>query len=312
MNGGAQGRWRGVRCAAVFGVAAVGLAVLAGCGRPRACVEFEAVPRTLGFRSAVIDSGQTVMDWQTRARATMRDVLVLPAPGAAVPPLAVGEETGSAFRGTAVLLHGHGSTAPQMRSYPSPSERLVQAGWRVVVPELRGFGGYPPGVDDHYDYVDTLYVDTYLPLVLSDLQRAIAQETTGRTGPLVLFGHSLGAHLALHLAALDPNIDGVFLSGHFVRSRCLNSSEHHECQHHAKLSATLGTEDLAVLVAPRRLHVFWGEDDFFYTPAAQGLLELTAQFFDQAGAGASFTSTVAPGCDHCIDGEEVVRFFSTF
>ena len=292
-----------------FGIALGALATVAvGCSRPAPCVEAGTIARALSFDEA--KHADALVAWQTRARAGMREALGLDALEAQAPPVVVRAPQPGPMVGTAIVIHGHGFSALNILRVTELGDRLSSLGWRVIAPGPRGFGGYPKdGPLRHRAYVESLPDNAYLPAVLSDLMAAVRRETAGRPGPVVVVGHSLGAYLALHLAALEPRIDAVMLVGLYLRTACVNSDEHASCQHHARLAARLGSEDLAMLVAPRPLAVVWGTEDRFYTDAARGLIALTARRFAAVGAESRFTTKILPGSGHnWIDPETVVSF----
>jgi pimeloyl-ACP methyl ester carboxylesterase len=91
-------------------------------------------------------------------------------------------------RETVLLLHGLGANGDSWR-LQTPA--LVEAGYRVVAPDLRGFGqaGYPGRTD-----VPQMAADTAALLV--HLQ----------TGPVVVAGISMGGTVALQLALDHPEL----------------------------------------------------------------------------------------------------------
>lgn len=293
-------------------VVAVGLA---GCGRVQECVEFEPKNRPTGY-AAGRSEGQPLVDWQRKTRALIIETLGLQS---SIPPPFVAREPSGPARGLVILLHGHGGTASSIvqtgagGGTPGLGDRLAERGWRVVAPEIRGFGGYPPGFAHHDAYLHSLSPDEYLPLVISDVLATIANEGQ-RWSPerVLVVGHSLGAHVTLHVGAISEAVDGVYLSGLFVPTACMNSTEHHECQHHASLQAVVGAEDLAMMLAGRRAHIFFGEDDSFYTDATRALIEVTAAYFEAGGATASLSVNIQPDCDHCFSASDLLRFVETF
>lgn len=86
------------------------------------------------------------------------------------------------------VLAVHGITASS-RAWPAVARTLPE-GWALVAVDLRGRGGSrelpgPAGLDRHVD----------------DLERVVAHLDPSGSGELVLTGHSLGAYVALLLAA---------------------------------------------------------------------------------------------------------------
>ncbi|WP_206063166.1 alpha/beta hydrolase [Nocardioides sp. HDW12B] len=89
------------------------------------------------------------------------------------------------------MLAVHGITASS-RAWPAVTRALPE-GWSLVAVDLRGRGGSrelpaPAGLDRHVD----------------DLERVVAHLDPTGSGDLVLTGHSLGAYVALLLAAQSP------------------------------------------------------------------------------------------------------------
>ncbi len=288
-------------------LASLAIGAVHGCSRPEACLEPGVVVRPDSFERK--PDHETLSAWQDRVRASMRKALAIDDVQAHRVPVVIRTPAEHPPIGTVVLLHGHGYSALSIMVRADLGERLSARGWRVVAPALRGFARYPPGSSPlHTEYVAGLPKDAYLPAVLADLLKTIQLETEDHPGPTVVVGHSLGAYLALHVAALEPRIDAVFVGSLFVRTRCINSQEHHECQHHADLAERLGTEDIAMLVAPRRLEVMWGEQDAFFTDAARSLLAITKARFRAVGAADRFRSSVIQGIGHAVDGDTIVGF----
>ncbi len=115
-------------------------------------------------------------------------------PGAAA-PFTVGESP--AIRGEAVgegpaIVLCHGITATR-RSVVHGSRRLERDGFRVVSYDARGHGESDPApVGKGYGY----------PELAGDLESVI--EAEAGEGPLVLAGHSMGAHTAVSYALAHP------------------------------------------------------------------------------------------------------------
>jgi pimeloyl-ACP methyl ester carboxylesterase len=91
--------------------------------------------------------------------------------------------------GPAVLFqHGLGGDEPQVvASFPD------DAGWRRITVECRGHGGSTLGTTRPLDF----------PLFTGDILAAVAAEP-GPPGPIVVGGISMGAAIALRIAALHP------------------------------------------------------------------------------------------------------------
>ena len=101
----------------------------------------------------------------------------------------------SAAAGTAFVLHGYGNDAGSMMPV---ALRLAEAGWRCVVPDLRGHGD-STGRRITFGVVESRDLSALLD----------AMEREGPTGPVAVLGHSYGAALALRWRVSDPRVRGV-------------------------------------------------------------------------------------------------------
>lgn len=108
---------------------------------------------------------------------------------------------------TLALVHGFGEHAAR---YQPMAEALTARGIQVIAADLRGHGrsagkrGVVSGYDDFRDDLSAL------------LQRA-RQLHEGLSGPLVLFGHSMGGGIVLdHGLRPDPGVDGIIASAPLV------------------------------------------------------------------------------------------------
>jgi pimeloyl-ACP methyl ester carboxylesterase len=107
----------------------------------------------------------------------------------------------AAGEGTAVVLC-HGITASR-RYVHHGSRALERAGHRVVAYDARGHGESDPApAGEGYGY----------PWLVADLERVIAAQVG--EGPLLLAGHSMGAHTAVAYALAHPaRLSGLTLIG---------------------------------------------------------------------------------------------------
>jgi pimeloyl-ACP methyl ester carboxylesterase len=118
-----------------------------------------------------------------------------------MPPGAVAFSTGAepAIRGEAVgegppIVLCHGITATR-HSVIHGSRRLERAGYRVVSYDARGHGESDPApAGGGYEY----------PELRGDLAAVIERQAGG--GPVLLAGHSMGAHTAVGFALEDPGL----------------------------------------------------------------------------------------------------------
>ena len=84
-----------------------------------------------------------------------------------------------------VFFYGGGWTSGSKDSYRFIAQPLAEAGYRVAVPDYR------------------LYPEVAFPTFLDDAAAAVAEVIEREGGPVVLMGHSAGAHQAVMLT-LDP------------------------------------------------------------------------------------------------------------
>lgn len=126
-----------------------------------------------------------------------------------MPPEAVAFSTGTepAIRGEAVgegppIVLCHGITATR-HSVVHGSRRLERAGHRVIAYDARGHGESDPAPAGHgYEY----------PELRGDLEAVIEEQAGG--GPVLLAGHSMGAHTAVGFALEDPGrVAGLVVIG---------------------------------------------------------------------------------------------------
>jgi pimeloyl-ACP methyl ester carboxylesterase len=103
--------------------------------------------------------------------------------------LALAEDAGHGEQ--VVLLHGIAAKGAKWRPL---IEALPKDKYRVVVPDLLGFGDSPK--PDWLDYT----VDQHARTVLEFLKRQNAR------GPLTIVGHSMGCLVAVHIAKLRPRL----------------------------------------------------------------------------------------------------------
>jgi lysophospholipase len=110
-------------------------------------------------------------------------------------------------RGSLLFMPGRGDA---YEKYLETFEHWRQRGWSVTAADWRGQAGSGRlGTDAVTGHIDNFGRWT------GDLAKLWADWARGRPGPLVLVGHSMGAHLALRAVverALDPVPDGLVLS----------------------------------------------------------------------------------------------------
>lgn len=95
-------------------------------------------------------------------------------------------------RGTVILVHGGGGNGRILALFAEPVAAL---GWRVLAPDLPGFGLTRPLPTFDWDY--------------AEWPRVIAAIADAQTGPVVLMGASLGGLTAVFAAQQSNNVAGV-------------------------------------------------------------------------------------------------------
>lgn len=219
--------------------------------------------------------------------------------------------------GLVILLHGHSASIWDAIDPGSELEAagtlLAQAGFAVAVPELRGFGDFTPGGRGHRRYVWLMGDGDYLRNELADIlaaRRRLKALFPG-AGALSVVGHSLGGYLALHFAALDPEVARAVVSGIFVPYDCLDTDYHHACQHFEAVARLADTPDIGGLIAPRRLLVEFGGKDRFHTPAVEEGVQKAKAVFSAFGAPDAFAYRLDPNRRHVLDAAGARDFLLT-
>ena len=98
----------------------------------------------------------------------------------------------TAPRGTVILVHGGGGNGRILSPY---ADIFVRDGWRVLAPDLPGYGLTIPSAEFGWNYAEW-------PATVA----ALADE---QEGPVFLMGLSMGGLTALYAAQQSQNVDGV-------------------------------------------------------------------------------------------------------
>lgn len=106
--------------------------------------------------------------------------------------LRVDEWTASPARGTLILVHGGGGNGRILAPF---AELGIASGWRVLAPDLPGFGLTQPAAGYRDEYEEW-------PAVISALAKR-------QPGPVVLMGLSMGGLTAFIAARNNPAVAGV-------------------------------------------------------------------------------------------------------
>jgi dienelactone hydrolase len=229
--------------------------------------------------------------------------------------------------GPAVLaIHGHGPGKSQVcglehtaMPHADYGVQLVRAGFVVLAPDLRCFGERadenPP---DHYG-CDTNLVHAVMagwnPLAqnLWDLARCLdvlAAHPLVDPGRLGAAGVSYGGTLSLFLAATDPRVAAVVVSGYLSSWGEAHKVPWNMCGSQV-LPGMLGRlehEDLGALIAPRPMLIETGtEDILFPLAAATTAVAHIRAVYEFDGAGDRLVHDVFEG-DHQWHGAQAIDF----
>lgn len=104
----------------------------------------------------------------------------------------VDEWSSGASVGTVILVHGGGGNGRILAPFAEP---LADHGWRVLAPDLPGFGLTEPSPGFEWNYDEW-------PAVVAEIADA-------QTGPVVLFGLSMGGMTAVFAAQKSARVAGV-------------------------------------------------------------------------------------------------------
>ncbi len=95
-------------------------------------------------------------------------------------------------KGTVVLVHGGGGNG---RILAPAAEPIAEFGWRVLSPDLPGYGLTETAPDFDWDY--------------AEWPKVIAEIADAQTGPVVLMGLSMGGLTAVFAAQQSTQVSGV-------------------------------------------------------------------------------------------------------
>jgi dienelactone hydrolase len=214
----------------------------------------------------------------------------------------------------AIVTHGHedGAKETTARDWAAAHRAaglyLAQQGVIVIAPDTPSFGEAPVpeeqncaaggyaslGCHDSIDWPLGKLPQTYFLDGLAAVGILVEQPGVDRSRVFSI-GLSLGSFQSTFLGALDNRVTGGTMAGDlFLAFACLNDpSENHRCQtipglinvaiDRGQMAQTtrdashrlLEIEDLAALIAPRRLLITWGTSDDFWT-GSQGSCARTA------------------------------------
>ena len=217
---------------------------------------------------------------------------------------------------TIVCFMGHGKVAQildQPDSYQHAcATRFAETGHLVYAMENVGM---EPGEDTHHDLDQSLRLEGHgWYSLLFAHQRILLDHVFA--DPLVdpnrvgVTGVSTGGLLALSAAVMEPRIAAASVQGIFGSMRVSFIRDRHR---HCKCGAIPGLlpnfdlPELALLVAPRPLHISNGKTDGFGPEEAKRCVDLVSPYFEPSG-GEKPWFTISPG-GHEFAFETAAQFF---
>lgn len=209
----------------------------------------------------------------------------------------------TAPRAAIVCFMGHGKVS-QILDEPDSYQhacatRFADAGHLVFAMENIGM---EPGTDTHLDLDQSLRLDGHgwygllfaHQRILLDHVFADPQVPTDR---VAVAGVSTGGLLALSAAAMEPRIAAASVQGIFGSMRVSfirDRRRHCKCGAIPRLLPDFDLPELALLIAPRALHIANGRTDGFSPEEAGRCVDLVTPWFKSAG-GNPPRFTISPG-----------------
>ena len=219
-------------------------------------------------------------------------------------------------RPTLVCFMGHGKVKQILEDEDSYQHacaaRFAKTGYLVFAMENVGM---EPGPDTHHDLDRILRLEGqgWYSLLFAH-QRILLDHVFADPGVdtkrVAVTGVSTGGLLALSAAAMEPRVTAASVQGIFgsMRVSFIQDRNHHcGCGAIPGLLPEFDLPELALLVAPRPLHISNGETDGFSPQEARRCVELISPLYRKAG-GAAPTMTVSPG-GHAFAFEPALKFF---
>ncbi|HKW83375.1 MAG TPA: hypothetical protein VJN68_06435, partial [Burkholderiaceae bacterium] len=257
-----------------------------------------------------------------------------------LPPGFVASNT---YRG-ALVMHGHFAEAKDGLGvqWNSPLHAiglyLAQQGFVTLAPDTRAFGSFiAPGEtsDGEWPFATALFTAAgnnwgtlAHQMLLDSLVNVTVLNSQAHLSSTAIGGLSLGADMAMWLAAIDPRVGDAVLGGNFTSFGCLNDfNQAHLCQTVPGVSSSLDNPmtnllfdagDVAGLVAPHRLYAMWGDQDSFLSavppgssaPCNQTATDDAAAIYSALGQPTGFMRTTIPGMVHEFDNTTFLSFLT--
>ena len=308
---------------------------------------YEAATRERGLQTGPLEDRQAFRKWQSRRRRRFAEKLVyryegsprvvavgqrLERDGFTQEEFHVGLDGERLFRyfvlaptsapdkrlPTIVCFMGHGKVSQLLteeRSYQhAAAARFAQAGYLVYVMENVGMG---PEQDKHKDLDRLLRLDghSWYGLLFAHqrmlLDRVFADRRVDgkRVG---VAGVSTGGLLALSAIALEPRLAAASVQGIFGSMRVSfiqDRDRHCGCGAIPGLLPDFDLPDLAVLAAPRPLHISNTRDDTFTPEEARRCVALIRPVYAKLGGPAPLFTSPPGGHEFAV--EPALEFFAS-
>lgn len=215
-----------------------------------------------------------------------------------------------------VCFMGHGKVAQiltESESYQRAcAAEFAKAGYVVFAMENIGM---EPGADTHHDLDRVLRLEGRGWYSLLFAHQRILLDRVFEDGSVDkkrvgVAGVSTGGLLALSAAAMEPRVRAASVQGIFGSMRVSfirDRNRHCSCGAIPGLLPEFDLPELALLVAPRALHISNGQEDGFPPSEAERCLKLIDPIYQQAG-GESPHFTTPPG-GHAFALEPALAFF---
>lgn len=194
---------------------------------------------------------------------------------------------------TLIYYHGHGSTKDDASFNKHSYVRGIAYhaalnGFVTLVPDVRGFGESEIGEghkamakrlrSEGTNFVSANVMDT---VYAQDLLQQFDYSKVGFNYAIdtkfnAVGGVSMGGLIALYAGALDTRFELISSHGIFVGNEVLFSKFHCHCSKIPALEGKVNIFDIALLIAPRTLHVGMGAKDQFFNTYSKSALEMHA------------------------------------
>lgn len=213
---------------------------------------------------------QSRMQWSdTSPRASYEEVEIRSSDGARLRAIVEDPPAPLPVRATVVLAHAMFARKATFGRHGRPglARALAERGYRTIAFDFRGHGDSTPPPGEAWAYDDLVRSD--LPAVV-DYARYL--DTEG--APVLVFGHSLGGHVAVAAQGRAPLVDALVLASTNIWHKSFERSRLRWASKIAITSAMLLASERSDGIRARRFH--FGTDDAS-APYVRDLVRITLQ-----------------------------------